>query len=85
MPDIFFIWITILLKLQKNQLSKNSFSVKFRQLNLITITLNPDFLYPKANDTEEEKKKTKIHVAVVPGLRNIEVRDKGFGIGQIYI
>lgn len=49
------------------------------------MTLNPDFLYPKANDTEEEKKKTKIHVAVVPGLRNIEVRDRGVGIGQIYI
>lgn len=81
MPDIFFIWITILLKLQKNQLSKNSFSVRFRLLNLLTMTLNPDFLYPKANDTEEEKK-TKSYVAVVPGLRNTEVRDRGLGIGQ---
>lgn len=45
------------------------------------MTLNPDFLYPKANDTEEEKK-TKSYVAVVPGLRNTEVRDRGLGIGQ---
>lgn len=82
MPEIFFMWITILLKLQKNQRSKNSFSVRFRQLNLLTMTFNPDFLYPKANDTEEEKKKTNSHMAVVPGLRNTEVRDRGLGIGQ---
>lgn len=66
MPDILFVWITILLKLQRNQLSKNSFLLRLRQRNLPTMTLKPDFLYPKANDIEGEKKNTKSHMAGVP-------------------